>query len=248
MDRPQGTARLGGCKSPPDLANLGLSLLPHQNTPFQGAEGLKRDCCVAEAFVLTDASEEDPGLVDGLPSLCVKADSYLQTPKSLVGEGCSPFMEVPHPSTPLLTLLSLTSVLAWLMLIHRTVPSSSGHCILLPGSDPTSAWRRHATSTLTPSVCFTPKETAPAGAALPKTCCIFRGLLRKHLVSTAVNFTAQNTAKTGHAGVSTLTTGTFLPFPPCLGTLELPFFFFKGRTHYFSKMNPFCSHWCRLCL
>lgn len=47
-------------------------------------------CCIAEAFVLTDAGKEDPGLVDGLPSLCVKADGYLQTPRSLVGRGVLP--------------------------------------------------------------------------------------------------------------------------------------------------------------
>lgn len=176
MGRPHHHPRVGGCKRPPDPANLDPSLPPHQNVPLQGTEGLKRDCCVAEAFILTDASEEDPGLVDGLPSLCVKADSYLQTPKSLVGEGCSPSTEVPHSSTPLLTLLSLTSVLARLMLNLRTVPSSSGHRVPLLGADPTSARPRHATSTLTPSVCFTPKETAPAGATLPKTCRTLRGL------------------------------------------------------------------------
>ena len=189
------------------------------------------DCCIAEAFVLTYAGEEDPGLVDGLSSLCVKADSYLQTPKPLVGEGCSPFVEVPHPSTPLLTLLSLTSVLARLMLNLRTVPSSSGHCIPLMGADSTSSWPWCATSTLTPSVCFTLKETAPAGAALPKTLRIFRDLHQNHLVLTAINLTAQNTAKTGHTGVSTLTAGTFLPFPPCLGMLEVSFFFFCSAEH-----------------
>lgn len=124
--------------------------------------------CSTEAFVLTNASEEDPSLVDGLPSLCVKADSYLQTPKSLVGEGSSPSVEIPHPNTPLLTLLSLTSVLARLMLNLSTVPLSSGHRVPLPGADPTSTGLWHLTSTLTPSVCFTLKETAPAGAALQK--------------------------------------------------------------------------------
>lgn len=165
-----------GAKAPPDPTNLGSSPPLHQNTPLQGIQGLKRDRCIAEAFILTNASEEDPGLVDGLSSLCIKADSHLQTPKSLVEEGCSTSMEVPHPSTPLLTLLSLTSVLARLMLNLRTVPSSSGHRVPLLGADPTSPRPWHATSTLTPSVCFTPKETAPTGAALPKTRCIFRDL------------------------------------------------------------------------
>lgn len=222
-----GYGKVGWCKNPLDPANLGPSLPPHQNTPLQGTKGLKRDCHIAEAFVLTDASEEDPSLVDGLPSLCVKADGYLQTPKSLVGEGSSTSVEIPHPSTPLLTLLSLTSVLARLMLNLKTVPSSSGHRVPLLRADPTSAWPRHATSTLTPSVYFTPKETAPAGAALPKTCRICKGLYQNHSVPTTINFIAQNAARTGHAGVSTLTAGTFLPFPPCLGTLEvLSFFFF----------------------
>ena len=186
---------MGGCQSLPDPASVGPPLPPHQNSPLQGTKGLKRDCCVAEAFVLTDAGEEDPGLVDGLPSLCVKADGYLQIPKSLLGEGCSPSVGVLHLSTPLLTLLSLTSVLAWLMLNLRTVPSSSGHRVPLLGADPTSALPRHATSTLTPSVCFTLKETAPAGAALPKPLRVYRGLYQTHPVLTASNFTAQNTAK-----------------------------------------------------
>lgn len=61
-------------------------------------------CCIAEAFVLTDAGEEDPGLVDGLPSLCVKADGYLQTTRFLVGEGCPPSAEVPHPASYLVVI------------------------------------------------------------------------------------------------------------------------------------------------
>lgn len=139
-------------------------------------------CCVAGASLLTDAGEEDPSLIDGLPSLCVKADDYLEIPKFVClgkdalhpqpGGG-------PVPSTPIFTLLSLTSVLARLMLNLRTIPSSSGHRVPL-GAGPTSARPRANTSTLTPSVCFTPKATAPAGAALQAPRSIFRGLHIRH--------------------------------------------------------------------
>lgn len=157
---------------------------------------------------LTDAGEEHSSLVDGLPSLCVEADGDLQTPNPTLGQDVLlPWRS--HSRDSLLTLLSLTSELARLMLNLSTVPSSSGHRAPAPHTASGSARPRSSTSTLTPSVCFTPKATAPAGAALPETPGIFRGLQGRRGVPIGIHSAARNAAKTGHAGVSTLT------FQPC---------------------------------